>query len=197
MDSQQIVMPANAQSHAGDLPNTVLSSNDQHFTTFAESQEGNNQPRATQHLAQTSFASNSQFQQQGQPSVLCLPKSQDELPSNSLAQESIPASTLNGVDLFPPTSQMENMIPPTVNSIEIDPFDGLALQSSNNGYSKKDTHNDEAAEIIPITHMNNSPSKYSVGQKIEYKDSSNNKSIVEIMKVHLDDGLVPFYTIMT
>mmetsp|Transcript_7630 Transcript_7630/g.9532 ORF Transcript_7630/g.9532 Transcript_7630/m.9532 type:complete len:395 (+) Transcript_7630:1-1185(+) len=37
--------------------------------------------------------------------------------------------------------------------------------------------------------------KYSVGKKLVYKDSQGNMSDAEIVKVHLDDDLVPFYDI--
>ena len=38
-------------------------------------------------------------------------------------------------------------------------------------------------------------SMYKVGQKLIYKDSQGNASAVEVIKVHLDDDLVPFYDI--
>merc|ERR1711957_582098 len=197
--SQQMGMPANSQSLAEELPSTVLSSNDQQSsfnTTFAGSQEGNKQPQATQPPAQMSISSNHQLQQQGQPSVPCPPKPPDDsFSSSALVQQSIPGSTVNGVDSFPHTSQMKNITPSTVSSGTMDPFDGLSLQPSNNGDTKNDTHNGNASEIIPSTHVKNAPTKYSIGHKIEYRDSSNNKLMVEIINVHLDDELVPFYTI--
>jgi hypothetical protein len=37
--------------------------------------------------------------------------------------------------------------------------------------------------------------KYEVGQKLQYRDSQHNISLVEVVKVHLDQDLVPFYDI--
>eukprot|EP00557_Chaetoceros_sp_GSL56_P009772 CAMPEP_0176479416 /NCGR_PEP_ID=MMETSP0200_2-20121128/1728_1 /TAXON_ID=947934 /ORGANISM="Chaetoceros sp., Strain GSL56" /LENGTH=179 /DNA_ID=CAMNT_0017875459 /DNA_START=3 /DNA_END=542 /DNA_ORIENTATION=- len=37
--------------------------------------------------------------------------------------------------------------------------------------------------------------KFEVGQKLQYRDSQHNISIVELVKVHLDHDLVPFYDI--
>lgn len=110
------------------------------------------------------------------------------------------SSGMNGVDSHTPSSSMPNK---TSSSMDVndaalnafDAFSGLGLAPT----AISDSPNEEKNEDMngSETHVagNKAPSKFRVGQKVEYRDSQNNISTVEIISVHLDDHLEPFYTI--
>lgn len=121
-------------------------------------------------------------------------------PESSCPQQIIPASAINGVDSMAPTLHTQNTMPSTMGASgtsqnAFDVFNGLGLAPNDNMEKQNDAYHNNIEEVLPKADANKFPSKYSVGQKTEYRDTQNYMSVVEIMKVHLDDSLVPFYTI--
>jgi len=120
-----------------------------------------------------------------------------EMPSDPrLPQQGNLVSKMNGNDSS--TFQTQNTMPPTGDPIALNTFDafsGLGLAPSDTMGTQNDIHKEITDEIIPNVELKKIESKYHVGQKIVYRDSRNNMSTVEIMNIHHDDTLVPFYTI--
>ena len=83
--------------------------------------------------------------------------------------------------------------------VSADPFDAfndLGIGSSSAPSSQRnDPPSPPDPSPTPPNMTANSTAKYQVGQKLEYRDSENNISLVEVLKAHLDDSLVPFYDI--
>jgi len=75
-----------------------------------------------------------------------------------------------------------------------DAFNALGIISSSAPFSQPTVPPPDPSSTPPNTSAN-SRVKYEVGQKLEYRDSQNNISLVEVLKAHLDDNLVPFYDI--
>ena len=122
-------------------------------------------------------------------------------------------SNLND-DALPNTS--ENQASPVPEPVQVkeesaDPFDAfnslsigdappmmnsLHSQASMNGMngmgapSTQEVKQEESIVQPPVQHIT-----HEVGKKFLYRDSKNNESVVEILKVHRDDELVPYYEI--
>jgi len=73
-----------------------------------------------------------------------------------------------------------------------DAFDALSFDPRNYVNPLNKIENNEK---LRATEKVLSPSKYSVGQIVTYKDRNDNLLDVEIIKIHTDDNLVPFYTV--
>jgi len=75
-----------------------------------------------------------------------------------------------------------------------DAFDGLPFISnklSNEDGIETNKTDGKSSESNTAT----TPSNYYTGQRVEYKDNQNNVSCVEIINIHLDDNLLPFFTV--
>lgn len=79
----------------------------------------------------------------------------------------------------------------------VDPFD--AFDNLHISHPGGDSNHDQKSPLDLNNGVDNqvvsSQIKYEVGQKLQYRDSQQNISLVEVVKVHLDQDLVPFYDI--
>jgi len=114
----------------------------------------------------------------------------------SLPQQGNQVLTMNGNDSA--TFQTQNPMSPTGDSNAqntFDAFSGLDLAPSQIVDTHTDVHKENIDEVKPDAEVKKIASEYHVGQKVVYRDSHNKMSTVEIISIHHDDTLVPFYSI--
>ena len=164
---------------------------------------GTNQNNAQMQMIPSQNAGSNSVQQppQQQPS-------QNGFQAKFQAPTPAPVPTNGAATNQMPTSDQEqefnDIVTNNATSTSSDPFDAfnsLAIDSSSSGKSASaSTSNQQNSGSMkggsdPSLGDKNHESKYSIGQTLEYRDSQQTVSVVKVLRVHLDDNLVPFYDV--
>ena len=107
----------------------------------------------------------------------------------------IQSNTTTNMEQANPTNTPNTSVM-NVNQTSVNAFDAFARLSMGDTTEIKPKSEDNTATTAPTkaSPLCNS-SRFSEGSKAVYRDSQNNISVVNIIKIHLDDDLQPFYTI--
>ncbi len=167
-------------------------------------QELQNQPNMGMQMNQM----NSNMMQSSDSNMIPSPTSMSKTTPNGFAssEPTLPASNVNDTPTQEEKTESSVMSGMTNANDAFDAFSSLSIVSNNNNKPKQESvkeeitmnGNDNNVTSVPSNGdatPTSAPSMYQVGQKLLYTDGQGNSAAVEVIKVHLDDELVPFYDI--
>ena len=138
---------------------------------------------------------NSNPNQQGQPEIKSESVSEIAVQEQH-QQSSMPTQSIMTMNTDQSVTNTPNTSVMNVNQTSVNAFDAFAQLSMGDTTEIIPANEENTATTVPTKSTPDCiPSRFAEGSRAVYRDSQNNVSIVNIIKVHLDDDLQPFYTI--
>ena len=163
----------------------------------ANSQQQQQPPAQIQHTRAPQVQS-SDSHTQAAPDVTVIPVPNQFQPSTALQMSDHGVGVNNSLQSVPSNGSSIHLSSAVGREDSADPFDAfssLAIGINSSSLPPPEAPSMAVPAPIPPKVQVNSGLQYKVGEKLAYRDSQHNISLVEVLKVHLDDELMPFYDI--
>jgi len=174
-------------------PSSQIQQTEQGFN--ANFQQQQQPPAQTQHSPAPDMQS-SDSQTQPAPDVTAVPVPNQLQPSTGLQMSDNGVGVNNNLHSVPANGSSMRPSSAVGGGDSADPFDAFSsLSIGSSSLPPSEAPSMAIPSSLPPKAPVSSGLQFKVGEKLEYRDSQHNLSLVEVLKVHLDDELLPFYDI--